>query len=185
MESIDALATAVNAFQGGLILVSHDMRLISQVAKEIWICDNRCITIFKGDIQQFKMTMRAQIMDLEQQELKGDASTLKKEVDAKVEPKNKMDKKATIEVVAPSSTAPKKPPQPAVIAPVKIEPDDDTAMPTSLSASTESGSYVPPHLRAGAPTTSNSSSGGGGGAYIPPHLRRKLAQEQQAEQHQD
>jgi ATP-binding cassette subfamily F protein 2 len=84
MESIDALATAVNAFQGGLILVSHDMRLISQVAKEIWICDNRCITIFKGDIQQFKMTMRAQIMDQEQQELKGDASTLKKEADAKV-----------------------------------------------------------------------------------------------------
>ena len=37
MESIDALAKAVNMFDGGLVLVSHDMRLISQVAKEIWV----------------------------------------------------------------------------------------------------------------------------------------------------
>lgn len=31
MESIDSLAKAINAFTGGLVLVSHDMRLISQV----------------------------------------------------------------------------------------------------------------------------------------------------------
>jgi ATP-binding cassette subfamily F protein 2 len=50
MESIDALAIAVNEFSGGLVLVSHDMRLISQVAKEIWICDNKTITKYQGDI---------------------------------------------------------------------------------------------------------------------------------------
>ena len=37
MESIDALANAINEFEGGMVLVSHDMRLISQVAKEIWV----------------------------------------------------------------------------------------------------------------------------------------------------
>jgi len=41
MESIDALADAINDFNGGIVLVSHDMRLISQVAKEIWICDHK------------------------------------------------------------------------------------------------------------------------------------------------
>jgi len=41
MESIDALADAINDFKGGIVLVSHDMRLISQVAKEIWICDHK------------------------------------------------------------------------------------------------------------------------------------------------
>jgi ATP-binding cassette subfamily F protein 2 len=54
MESIDALAKAVNAYKGGLVLVSHDMRLISQVANEIWICDDKTITKHKGDIQTFK-----------------------------------------------------------------------------------------------------------------------------------
>lgn len=106
MESIDALAKAVNEFDGGLVLVSHDMRLISQVAKEIWICDNKVrlwntivkdnllslsnllqtIKMYKGDINSFKMDMRAQ-MNLEDEakggskqkgKLKGDASVMKK-----------------------------------------------------------------------------------------------------------
>ena len=40
-ETIDILAEAINMFKGGLLLVSHDMRLISQVAKEIWQCKDR------------------------------------------------------------------------------------------------------------------------------------------------
>jgi ATPase subunit of ABC transporter with duplicated ATPase domains len=35
------LAGAINGFDGGLILVSHDFRLISQVAKEIWVCEKK------------------------------------------------------------------------------------------------------------------------------------------------
>lgn len=88
MESIDALAKAVNEFEGGMVLVSHDMRLISQVAQEIWICDNKTITMYKGDIQNFKMDMRAQMhLDDGKEEkgksggkgkLRGDASVMKK-----------------------------------------------------------------------------------------------------------
>ena len=87
MESIDALAKAVNEFEGGMVLVSHDMRLISQVANEIWICDHKTITMYKGDIQNFKMDMRAQ-MHLDddkdgkgksggKSKLRGDASVVK------------------------------------------------------------------------------------------------------------
>ena len=76
MESIDALAKAINEFEGGLVLVSHDMRLISQVANEIWICDNKTIAPYKDDIQSFKMNMRAQMgIEGEQRgKLRGDAS---------------------------------------------------------------------------------------------------------------
>ena len=41
LEAIDSLADAINRFQGGLVLVSHDFRLIDQVAKEIWVCDKK------------------------------------------------------------------------------------------------------------------------------------------------
>ncbi|MCJ8731834.1 hypothetical protein PDJAM_G00203850 [Pangasius djambal] len=36
IETIDALAEAINDFEGGMMLVSHDFRLIQQVAQEIW-----------------------------------------------------------------------------------------------------------------------------------------------------
>merc|ERR1712137_344531 len=53
MQCIDALALAINAFSGGLVLVSHDFRLIDQVANEIWECD-RGITPWRGDIKSYK-----------------------------------------------------------------------------------------------------------------------------------
>jgi len=57
MECIDSLAEAINHFNGGLMLVSHDFRLISQVAKEIWICDNKTVTRFSGDIRAYKQLL--------------------------------------------------------------------------------------------------------------------------------
>ena len=54
IECIDSLAQALNAFDGGVILVSHDFRLISQVAQEIWVCENQTITKWEGDIQSYK-----------------------------------------------------------------------------------------------------------------------------------
>jgi ABC-type multidrug transport system ATPase subunit len=61
MESIDSLAKAINGFSGGMVLVSHDMRLISQVAKDIWMCDNRTVTRFVGEISDFKMHLRREM----------------------------------------------------------------------------------------------------------------------------
>lgn len=54
IECIDSLAAALNAFDGGVLLVSHDFRLISQVAQEIWVCENQTITKWEGDIQSYK-----------------------------------------------------------------------------------------------------------------------------------
>lgn len=67
METIDALAVAINEFNGGVLLVSHDFRLISQVAEEIWICENQTITKWEGDIFTYKESL---INKLEQENLK-------------------------------------------------------------------------------------------------------------------
>ena len=41
VEAIDGLANAIKKFEGGVVLVSHDFRLIDQVADQIWVCENK------------------------------------------------------------------------------------------------------------------------------------------------
>lgn len=61
IETIDALAEAINTFEGGCVVVSHDMRLISQVAKEIYECDHKKISLFRGDILAYKAALSAKL----------------------------------------------------------------------------------------------------------------------------
>ena len=58
MESIDALARCLKQFKGGVLMTSHDMRLISQCAEKIYICDDKKIELFRGDIMDFKLATR-------------------------------------------------------------------------------------------------------------------------------
>jgi ATP-binding cassette subfamily F protein 2 len=51
MDSIDALAVAIKEFEGGVVIVSHDFRLISQVAEELWeVADKTIRNLTKEDI---------------------------------------------------------------------------------------------------------------------------------------
>ena len=61
MDMIDSLALAIKKFEGGLILVSHDFRLLEQVADSIWVCDEKKITPWKGNIQEYKNHLRKQM----------------------------------------------------------------------------------------------------------------------------
>jgi ATP-binding cassette, subfamily F, member 2 len=61
METIDALAEALVNFSGGVVLVSHDFRLINQVAKEIWICENQQVTKWVGGIQEYKHFLKTKV----------------------------------------------------------------------------------------------------------------------------
>jgi len=62
MQCIDGLARAINNFTGGLVLVSHDFRLIGQVAKEIWVCDQKTVKPWDGGIQSYKSYLKKQVM---------------------------------------------------------------------------------------------------------------------------
>ena len=51
MASIDSLAQAIKEFEGGVVIVSHDFRLISQVAEDLWeVKDKKVINLTKQDI---------------------------------------------------------------------------------------------------------------------------------------
>ncbi|KAB0395994.1 hypothetical protein E2I00_013402, partial [Balaenoptera physalus] len=67
IETIDALADAVNDFEGGMMLVSHDFRLIQQVAQEIWVCEKQTITKWPGDILAYKEHLKSKLVGEEPQ----------------------------------------------------------------------------------------------------------------------
>ena len=59
---IDGLARGINNYKGGLILVSHDFRLISQVAKEIWVCDFKKVAKWTGGILKYKEHLKKSVV---------------------------------------------------------------------------------------------------------------------------
>jgi len=62
IECIDSLAEAINAFDGGVVLVSHDFRLISQVTNQIWLCDKKQINPWKGGIDSYKEYLKKSVL---------------------------------------------------------------------------------------------------------------------------
>lgn len=62
METIDALANAINQFDGGMVLVSHDFRLINQVAEEIWVCEKQEVKKWPGDIDSYKAHLQKVVL---------------------------------------------------------------------------------------------------------------------------
>lgn len=54
IEGLDALMVALQKWNGGVIVISHDERFITTVANELWVCGDGTVTKFKGDVQSYK-----------------------------------------------------------------------------------------------------------------------------------
>jgi ATP-binding cassette, subfamily F, member 3 len=54
LETVEALVRALEVFSGGVLLVSHDERLISNSCSELWVCDSGKVVPFKGDYGAYK-----------------------------------------------------------------------------------------------------------------------------------
>lgn len=61
METIEALGDALNKFQGGVILVSHDERLIRKICKELWVVSGGTVTSLDGGIDEYKKLVQAEL----------------------------------------------------------------------------------------------------------------------------
>lgn len=54
VEAMDALSDALRNFQGGVLMVSHDVTMLSNVCSHLWVCDNGSVESFPGDIKAYK-----------------------------------------------------------------------------------------------------------------------------------
>uniref|UniRef100_A0A8C9W531 ATP-binding cassette sub-family F member 3 n=1 Tax=Scleropages formosus TaxID=113540 RepID=A0A8C9W531_SCLFO len=60
METIEALGKALNKFKGGVILVSHDERLIRMVCKELWVCEGGKVRRVDGGFDEYRDVLQEQ-----------------------------------------------------------------------------------------------------------------------------
>ncbi len=57
MEMIDSMAEAIKVFNGGVVVISHDFRLLQKIAEEIWVID-RGLHVWDGDIRSYKASLK-------------------------------------------------------------------------------------------------------------------------------
>lgn len=66
IESIDAIIAALNSFSGGILLITHDARLISAVCDEIWVCDKGTVKKYPGNFREYRQLMIKQLNERSQ-----------------------------------------------------------------------------------------------------------------------
>jgi ATP-binding cassette subfamily F protein 3 len=54
IESREALVEALTAYSGAVILVSHDMHLLSLVADRLWLVSNGTVAPYEGDLESYR-----------------------------------------------------------------------------------------------------------------------------------
>jgi ATPase subunit of ABC transporter with duplicated ATPase domains len=150
LETIESLAMALNNFEGGVVLVSHDERLISLVVDEIWCVtkgDMKCnppkpghVKVFNGSFEEYKAKLRREFEG-------GSLLTAKKKAEAKEKKKN-----AANEQVQKEEEKVKKPVG-TLVKDTTFSMDSSTTNPEASSEEAKkpvvasTGGYVPPHLR--------------------------------------
>lgn len=54
IETIDALAVGIQNFEGGVVLVSHDARLIMEAECDLWVCDNKTLKRYESGFEGYR-----------------------------------------------------------------------------------------------------------------------------------
>ncbi|MCE0504600.1 MULTISPECIES: ABC-F family ATP-binding cassette domain-containing protein [unclassified Roseivivax] len=60
IESREALIEALNAYTGAVILVSHDMHLLSLVADRLWLVGGGTVEPYEGDLESYRKLLLGQ-----------------------------------------------------------------------------------------------------------------------------
>ncbi|KUI69735.1 Protein GCN20 [Cytospora mali] len=60
IEAMDALAEALQLFEGGVLMVSHDVTMLQTVCTSLWVCDGGTVEKFDGTVADYKKKITAQ-----------------------------------------------------------------------------------------------------------------------------
>ena len=57
IETIDALCDAINEYNGGVICVTHDARLIAATEMRLWVVADQDVTEWKGTFDSYRQDL--------------------------------------------------------------------------------------------------------------------------------
>lgn len=57
IETIDALCDAINQFNGGVVVVTHDQRLIEECECTLWVVEKKGVTEWKAGFDDYKQNI--------------------------------------------------------------------------------------------------------------------------------
>ena len=63
IETVDALIESINDFSGGVIVISHDMELITRTNCELWVCHDGYVKKFNGDYDDYYQHVIDDVLD--------------------------------------------------------------------------------------------------------------------------
>ena len=67
-DGLAALKVAINEFEGGIIIITHDEQFCNSICKEIWVIEN-CILNVKGDPEWMQNALKTKVETKQEEEM--------------------------------------------------------------------------------------------------------------------
>ena len=83
VETIDALCEAINNFNGGVVVVTHDQRLIEECECELWVVEKLGVTKWEAGFDDYKQDILRQL----EEEAEREAAVRQKKIEAAAQAK--------------------------------------------------------------------------------------------------
>mmetsp|Transcript_27353 Transcript_27353/g.48420 ORF Transcript_27353/g.48420 Transcript_27353/m.48420 type:complete len:458 (+) Transcript_27353:1-1374(+) len=93
IETIDALCLAINEFNGGIVVVTHDQRLIEECDCTLWVVEKQGVTEWKEGFDDYKDTILRQLEEEVEREAQSRREKLEAAAAAKAEKLARLAKK--------------------------------------------------------------------------------------------
>lgn len=85
IESIDALCDAIREYEGGVVIVTHDARLIESTECVLWVCGDQDVVVYDGTFEDYKQSILDDLHKQAQAEEARLADNAAKKVEARVQ----------------------------------------------------------------------------------------------------
>ena len=82
IETIDALCDAINNFNGGIVVVTHDQRLIEECECTLWVVEKQGVTRWEAGFDDYKESILRELEEAVEKE--ASLRRIKLEASAKV-----------------------------------------------------------------------------------------------------